>query len=285
MIYILDYVQLYFTSYTSLIMNKILLNILILSTIVLAGCSSTNKLVNSPTTWNLPSADENTAMWCMMWWGTNCDVIMNPSNKATYGQILKKACDMMPMPACKNYFGTTWWMINNSGMKMWGTNTMNHADMVTSEFDFIYLMIPHHQEAIDTTKKLLQTTKNPDIIKLGQWIVNGQSNEVNMMKWWLTTRFSGFKYEWMWYMPMMRSTAGLTPQQTDRQWAEDMIWHHQWALDMANKVLKVMNAQEWPLYDISVEYSWFRTTLRKFANDVITNQQKEIDQMKLILAK
>ena len=48
--YILDYVQLYFTSYTSLIMNKILLNILILSTIVLAGCSSTNKLLNSPTT-------------------------------------------------------------------------------------------------------------------------------------------------------------------------------------------------------------------------------------------
>jgi uncharacterized protein (DUF305 family) len=43
---------------------------------------------------------------------------------------------------------------------------MNHADMVQSEFDFIYLMIPHHQEAIDTSRLLLQTTKNPELLTL-----------------------------------------------------------------------------------------------------------------------
>jgi uncharacterized protein (DUF305 family) len=59
---------------------------------------------------------------------------------------------------------------------------MNHADMVQSEFDFITLMIPHHQEAVDTTMALLTTTSNPDLITLGKVIISGQTKEVEMMK-------------------------------------------------------------------------------------------------------
>jgi uncharacterized protein (DUF305 family) len=59
---------------------------------------------------------------------------------------------------------------------------MNHADMVQSEFDFIYLMIPHHQEAVDTSTTLLQTTKKPELIALASGIVAGQAAEVETMK-------------------------------------------------------------------------------------------------------
>jgi uncharacterized protein (DUF305 family) len=59
---------------------------------------------------------------------------------------------------------------------------MNHADMVNSEFDFTYLMIPHHQEAVDTSKILLQTTENPELIKLANNIIASQDKEINMMK-------------------------------------------------------------------------------------------------------
>lgn len=59
---------------------------------------------------------------------------------------------------------------------------MNHADMVKSEFDFIYLMIPHHQEAVDTSAALLKTTTSPDLIALASGIVAGQAAEIETMK-------------------------------------------------------------------------------------------------------
>jgi uncharacterized protein (DUF305 family) len=59
---------------------------------------------------------------------------------------------------------------------------MNHADMVSSEFDFIYLMIPHHQEAVDTSKSLNSITQNLELKILTQNIINGQSQEISMMK-------------------------------------------------------------------------------------------------------
>jgi len=55
---------------------------------------------------------------------------------------------------------------------------MNHADMVNSEFDFIYLMIPHHQEAVDTAKSLTSITQNPELKTLTQNIIDGQSKEI-----------------------------------------------------------------------------------------------------------
>lgn len=35
---------------------------------------------------------------------------------------------------------------------------MDHGEMVIDELSFIQLMIPHHQEAVDTTTELLKTT-------------------------------------------------------------------------------------------------------------------------------
>jgi uncharacterized protein (DUF305 family) len=51
---------------------------------------------------------------------------------------------------------------------------------------------------------------------------------------------------------------------------------------MANKLLKIMDAKD-PLIKTTEENMKFRTALRQFANDIIINQQKEIDQMKQIL--
>jgi uncharacterized protein (DUF305 family) len=158
----------------------------------------------------------------------------------------------------------------------------HHADMVQSEFDFIYLMIPHHQEAVDTSAALLKTTTNPELIALASGIVAGQAAEIEMMKWWLSQWYDGMKYEGMWYMPMMKPTTGLTPDQIDKQWTEDMIAHHQWAVDMANKLITIMNEKD-QFIKTSAEGQAFREDLRKFASDVIYAQTKEIAQMKKML--
>jgi uncharacterized protein (DUF305 family) len=86
----------------------------------------------------------------------------------------------------------------------------NHADMVTSEFDFIYLMIPHHQEAVDTAKVLLTQTSNPSLIELGENIITSQTTEIQTMNSWLTGRYSGEVYTGMGYMPMMRGANNLS---------------------------------------------------------------------------
>jgi uncharacterized protein (DUF305 family) len=40
------------------------------------------------------------------------------------------------------------------------------AEMVTSEQTFLEQMVPHHQEAVDSSKSLLTKTKNPKLIEL-----------------------------------------------------------------------------------------------------------------------
>ena len=114
----------------------------------------------------------------------------------------------------------------------------NHADMVNSEVDFIALMIPHHQEAVDSTIRLLNSTQNPTLQYLGNNIVSSQEAEIKMMQGWLSTQFTGRSYTGMPYMPMMRDTSTLSSTTTiEKMWIEDMIAHHQGAVDMAKKVL------------------------------------------------
>lgn len=82
---------------------------------------------------------------------------------------------------------------------------------------------------------------------------------------------------------MMRDTKALSASSTiEKMRTEDMILHHQGALDMARKLLKIMDTKD-PLIGATGAQLEFRTNLRKFANDIITNQQKEIDTMKQIL--
>lgn len=253
----------------------------IVSSVILAGCSLQSSHP-TPHSWStLPAADEMTIHSCLMWNGPDCGVIMNPANSETYGAAIKSVCDTMHMPTCDPYLEkistTTTTGSTSSG------HTMNHADMVTSEFDFISLMIPHHQEAVDSTQSLLNITQNTELKTLGQEIITAQTKEIAMMTGWLATWYSGETYEGMPYMPMMRDSRALSAITTiERWWMEDMIAHHQWAIDMAHKLLQIMDKQD-PIIRLTAERNAFRQDLRKFANDIITVQQSEIDQMRKLL--
>ena len=160
---------------------------------------------------------------------------------------------------------------------------MDHADMVTSEFDFISLMIPHHQEAVDTSREINKNTTNEKLKKLTQDIVDAQNKEIAMMQWWLATWYSGQTYTGMPYMPMMRDTSSISAISTIEQMRlEDMIVHHQWAIDMAVKLLQIMDAQD-PTIRVTAEWWAYRQSLREFANAIITTQGQEIEQMKEML--
>ncbi len=54
-----------------------------------------------------------------------------------------------------------------------------------SDVDFVKLMLPHHQAAIDMAKTQLMYGKDPAIRRLAQEIVTDQQSEIQLMQLWL----------------------------------------------------------------------------------------------------
>jgi uncharacterized protein (DUF305 family) len=66
-----------------------------------------------------------------------------------------------------------------------------HAAMMSvavtgnSDADFVKLMIPHHQAAIDMAKTQLLYGKDPQMRRLAQEIIADQQSEIELMNLWL----------------------------------------------------------------------------------------------------
>jgi uncharacterized protein (DUF305 family) len=54
-----------------------------------------------------------------------------------------------------------------------------------SDLDFVRLMLPHHQAAMDMAKTQLLHGKDPQIRRLAQEIITDQQLEIELMKRWL----------------------------------------------------------------------------------------------------
>ena len=54
-----------------------------------------------------------------------------------------------------------------------------------SEHDFVTMMIPHHQGAIDMAKALLLYTSDAELSNVAQGIITEQQNEIKVMQAWL----------------------------------------------------------------------------------------------------
>src|SRR5262249_10344917 len=59
-----------------------------------------------------------------------------------------------------------------------------------SDIDFVRLMIPHHQGAIDMAKVQLLYGKDPQMRRLAQEIITDQQLEIELMQRWLKARES-----------------------------------------------------------------------------------------------
>jgi uncharacterized protein (DUF305 family) len=59
-----------------------------------------------------------------------------------------------------------------------------------SDVDFVRLMLPHHQAAIDMAKTQLLYGKDPQMRRLAQEITTDQQSEIELMQLWLKQRES-----------------------------------------------------------------------------------------------
>lgn len=121
-----------------------------------------------------------------------------------------------------------------------GTQTcpgMGQMHRITSEYDYLSQMIPHHQDAV-TAAQQLQRSKRPEMRQLGQSIVTTQTAEINEMKGWLAR----------WYprsptpaatptQTTMPDLSGLSGDQLDRTFLQHMIPHHMMAIMMSQQLL------------------------------------------------
>jgi uncharacterized protein (DUF305 family) len=78
--------------------------------------------------------------------------------------------------------------------ELMGAMNRMHTDMASAEpsgdsdVDFVKLMLPHHQAAIDMAKTQLMRGKDPQVRRLAQEILTDQDSEIQLMQLWLKQR-------------------------------------------------------------------------------------------------
>jgi len=151
-----------------------------------------------------------------------------------------------------------------------------------SPFDkwFLDNMIPHHQQAIMMSRMLIMHSQRSEMKTLGNDIIQAQLQEIEQMQDWRTQWFNtqplathpGMMRDMTGMMKMeqrgmMKMTPGQMPgmmkMDVDLWFLDNMVPHHQGAIDMANMALKNSEHQE----------------IITLAQSIITSQQKEITMM------
>ena len=135
---------------------------------------------------------------------------------------------------------------------------------ITSELDFLTQMIPHHQEAVASAQQLLTVSERPELRQLAEAIIEEQSREIALLQGWLAAWYPEAE-PYAGYTPMMRDLSGLSPEEAERTFLEEMIIHHRMAVMMARQLL-MRNLAE-------------HEEVAALALDVIASQTAEIAQM------
>jgi uncharacterized protein (DUF305 family) len=154
----------------------------------------------------------------------------------------------------------------SSYQKTQNTKKSDRASAV-AEQQFMEQMTSHHMDAIQMAQMAQDKAKNKQVKSLSAGIITAQNKEVTEMKSWYK----------QWYgkdMPEMATMPGMmmdgmdmgklsSAKDFDDEFVSQMIPHHQKAVQMAKDILPKAKHSE----------------LKNMANDVITSQTMEIQEM------
>lgn len=149
----------------------------------------------------------------------------------------------------------------------------------SAELDFLNGMIPHHQSAVDMSKSYLEYAgKDGEFKGLAENIISAQNTEIDQMNT-MIERFqkvenpdnekeAAYLEDYRAMMDNHHSShTGAETSDLETAFAQGMSMHHQMAVDMAEIVLKYTDDEE----------------LTAFADNIITQQKKEIKEMRSYL--
>lgn len=86
-----------------------------------------------------------------------------------------------PTPGSEN----TCWQQLQAGMAKMHVANAQLSPSGRSGLDFVHMMIPHHQAAIDMAKVELVCDKDPVLRRMAQEIITDQQQEIEVMQQWL----------------------------------------------------------------------------------------------------
>ena len=153
-----------------------------------------------------------------------------------------------------------------------------------AEFDqlFIDMMVPHHQGAVEMALIAQARAEHQEIKDLAQAILQSQSAEIDQMRAWRQAWYGSGETPALSVMPMFHEMNGqvmvmpamnmaqdvdrlrAAPEPFDRAFIDEMIPHHQSAIDAAQIAQRQAVHQE----------------IKDLATAIIAAQQQEIDQMR-----
>ncbi|HET7098985.1 MAG TPA: DUF305 domain-containing protein [Patescibacteria group bacterium] len=139
-------------------------------------------------------------------------------------------------------------------------SSMVHSFTITDEKTFLENMIPHHQEAVDTSTVILSQTQDSELKQFTQGVVGTQTKEIVQMKEWLLSWYLVEYTPNSNYEPMMANLTEFKNKEQERVYVEGMVRHHQGAIEMAKKIL-TLNP---------------RIEVKQIAQDIISAQESEI---------
>lgn len=148
------------------------------------------------------------------------------------------------------------------------TQVVSPNKLVYSDEQFILGMVPHHQEAIDSSHEILKVATDPEVRSIAEAIIAAQDTEVAQMREWYSNWFDKPYADDGLYSPMMQPIDGLPAADAEALYVSDMIGHHEHAVLMAQDLLSFSN----------------RTELIKLSQDVVRTQTEEINSLKQMLA-
>lgn len=152
--------------------------------------------------------------------------------------------------------------------------SMDERSMMRGEQNvemFAFMMIPHHQQAIDMSELALERSTNPDIQDLASRIIAGQTPEITLMESWISDvdgtpgMMSGSSMPGMGGMASeeeMDTLATLDSPKFDQEFLTLMIEHHEGALDMVEMIEDSTNPE-----------------VAGLASDIVRVQTEEIAEM------
>jgi uncharacterized protein (DUF305 family) len=180
-------------------------------------------------------------------------------------------------------FAIGWaWTANVAPMRAPGRSAEQAAPF---EQQFIDMMVPHHQGAVEMAKIAQQRAEHPEIAQMAEAIIAAQEGEIAQMKAWRQEWFGSDQTPTMDRMPMVPGMGGPhaghgggattmdmaadvealrnAPDPFDQAFIDAMIPHHQSAIDAAR----------------AAETRAERAEIKELAKAIIADQTREIEQM------
>lgn len=126
---------------------------------------------------------------------------------------------------------------NPSGGRMFGQGggQMMVGDLARDEFSYLTHMVAHHEEAVDAAQELARSERE-EMRELGRTIIASQSAQIDQMTAWLGSWYPGRSTD-VNYQPMMRDLSGLTGDELDQRFLQDMMVHHMAAVMLSQQLV------------------------------------------------